>query len=210
MERCQQAAANAGTADFCITTADKALAGGLLGERQLLPRWPCRSAWITSNGLFMGLPAARRRESRANGRPTGCVQSCQALSSIHSALTPSCCSGARGLARAASGGAWAARGAALQPAAAGHHSQVGVRSSAQRKPCLPRPSLSGKVCGGALPSGLVTHLAGLPVAAPAACSKPVKHTRLVGALLKANAFSRSKQQAPLHLDPHMLSLLPER
>lgn len=41
-------------------------------------------------------------------------------------------------------------------------------------------------------------------------SKPVKHARLVGALLKANAFTRSKQQAPLHCDPQMLSLLPER
>lgn len=49
-----------------------------------------------------------------------------------------------------------------------------------------------------------------PRPALAARSKPVKHTRLVGALLKANAFSRSKQQAPLHHDPHMLSLLPER
>nr|AML76900.1 putative LOV domain-containing protein [Ettlia oleoabundans] len=41
-------------------------------------------------------------------------------------------------------------------------------------------------------------------------SKPVKHMRLVGALLKAAAFARSKQQTPLHTDPQMLSLLPER
>jgi hypothetical protein len=38
----------------------------------------------------------------------------------------------------------------------------------------------------------------------------VRHARLVGALFKAAAFARSKQQAPLHTDPQMLSLLPER
>lgn len=38
----------------------------------------------------------------------------------------------------------------------------------------------------------------------------MRHTRLLAALLKAAAFSRSKQQAPLHSDPSMLSLLPER
>lgn len=32
----------------------------------------------------------------------------------------------------------------------------------------------------------------------------------MGALLKASAFSRSKEQTPLHSDPQMLSLLPER
>lgn len=41
-------------------------------------------------------------------------------------------------------------------------------------------------------------------------SKPVKHTRLVAGLVKAAAFSRSRQQAPLHSDPSMLTLLPER
>ncbi|KAL4431058.1 hypothetical protein ABPG75_006314 [Micractinium tetrahymenae] len=98
LERCQQAAATAGSADFCITTADKALAA-------------VRAGWRGRPLVVLG----RREELPSN----------------------------------------------LQP--------------------------------------LATTV-----------SKPVKHTRLVGALLKANAFSRSKQQAPLHLDPHMLSLLPER
>ena len=42
------------------------------------------------------------------------------------------------------------------------------------------------------------------------CSKPVRHARLVGALLKAAAFSRSKQQAPLHSDASMMTAMPDR
>jgi CheY-like chemotaxis protein len=41
-------------------------------------------------------------------------------------------------------------------------------------------------------------------------SKPVRHARLVAALLKAAAFSRSKQQAPLHSDPAMMTAMPDR
>lgn len=42
------------------------------------------------------------------------------------------------------------------------------------------------------------------------CSKPVRHARLVAALLKAAAFSRSKQQAPLHSDPSIMNAMPDR
>lgn len=38
----------------------------------------------------------------------------------------------------------------------------------------------------------------------------MKHARLAAALVKAAAFATSKQQVPLHSDPHMLALLPER
>ncbi len=38
----------------------------------------------------------------------------------------------------------------------------------------------------------------------------MRHVRLVAALLKAAAFSRSKQQAPLHSDPSMMTAMPDR
>lgn len=38
----------------------------------------------------------------------------------------------------------------------------------------------------------------------------MRHARLVGALLKAAAFSRSKQQAPLHSDASMMTAMPDR